>query len=316
MADKYTSTNLPLWIIGFGHYDGINYSNIVDVGYNFTLSSFFPVYPSLILLLNNLFHHSLFSGLIISNFCFYLLLKLLLKNQPKLKLNSWFILFFLTYPTSFFLHSAYTESLFLLLFYLLLLTYRSSLFYLLPLTRVTGLFSVFFSKTKTQLILSLGGLTSYCLYLYIRFKDPLAFIHNLKIFGEQRSGTMVLLPQVYYRYLKILFTSSFNHQYLVALIEISLFSLALLFSLLELKKFYKDKLNFRFRLALFSIASLFLPTLTGSFSSTPRYALLAISQFYYLANLKNKYLKIAFILLFIIMHIYMFTSFFRGYFVS
>jgi len=69
-------------------------------------------------------------------------------------------------------------------------------------------------------------------------------------------------------------------------------------------------------LDLFSFANLLLPTLTGTFSSIPRYSLFSISIFIYLGQLKNNYIKYLILIIFVILHILLLGYFTQGYFIS
>src|SRR5258708_2790598 len=73
------STHLPYWIWGFANFDGVHYITIAQHGYiaQYT-QAFFPFYPILIHLLN-LFESPLLTGLVLSNFFFFLALFFLYK---------------------------------------------------------------------------------------------------------------------------------------------------------------------------------------------------------------------------------------------
>jgi hypothetical protein len=198
------------------------------------------------------------------------------------------------------------------------------------------------------LLLPFLGLASYMLYLWQTTGDPLFFFNSQSAFGANRSTHIILLPQVYYRYFKIFFTATFNWQYLIAALEfISFTFVAGVLSLdlynichsgvLSLSKgdrisvftkikdaisrtmasFQHDKkILFRLSLNLFSWINILLPTLTGTFSSVPRYALFAISIFYFLANMKNKFAQYLLLVFFAILQIILFAFFIRGYFIA
>jgi hypothetical protein len=72
----------------------------------------------------------------------------------------------------------------------------------------------------------------------------------------------------------------------------------------------------RLALNLFSFANLILPTLTGTFSSVPRYALFSISIFLFLTEIKSRILKIIIAIVFIVFHVIILSLFGQGYFIG
>src|SRR3989344_63497 len=133
--------NLPSFLTSFANFDGAHYLLIAKNGYTTYQQAFFPLYPLLIRWLSPIFSNNLLlTGLIISNFSFLLgliifskYLKVILGRSetttPESLLDSgrprsslarmtqrslviWLIIFLLTFPTSFFFGSIYTEGLF------------------------------------------------------------------------------------------------------------------------------------------------------------------------------------------------------------
>ena len=105
-------------------WDVIRYIIVADKGYvtavnqDPTLIAAFPLYPSLISLLAIFVKDLMLSALIISNVafaiaCFYLYKISLLDNKKNLAINT--VLYLSIFPTAYFLHTGYTESLFLAL---------------------------------------------------------------------------------------------------------------------------------------------------------------------------------------------------------
>src|SRR4030043_577900 len=111
---------LPYWIWSFGNFDGVYYIRIVQKGYldQFT-QAFFPVYPILIKIVSVItFGNYVLSGLLISNTAFLIGLLLFFKMVTKIydrKIALWACLFLLSFPTSFYFGSVYTEGLFFLM---------------------------------------------------------------------------------------------------------------------------------------------------------------------------------------------------------
>jgi len=197
-------------------------------------------------------------------------------------------------------------------------------------------------KSKIHYLLSsispFVGLGIYCFYLWKTTGDPFMFLTSQPVFGANRSTNIILLPQVVWRYLKIFFTASHNFQYYVSIFEFIIFFLVyfvLIFDLyhilLSFRRRPESRLKLirllptsavmtsqwdRFGLNLFSFANLILPTLTGTFSSIPRYALFSISFFIFLSEIKNQWFKIGILVLFIVFHVIILSLFGQGYFIG
>jgi hypothetical protein len=212
-------------------------------------------------------------------------------------------------------------------------------FFFLSLTRLIGVFVFvpilfhFFWQLKKEkkrlkelinwqnIVLLLSpflGLFSYMFYLWQTTGDWLFFFHAQPFFGASRSTKLIFLPQVYWRYLKIFLSASVNFQYFVSLIEFIIFNLVLVVIIFDLfKNLNAEKKNFSYiGLILFSLVNLILPTLTGTFSSIPRYALLSPTFFVYLSQIKNKRLLFLLSIAFFIFYCLLFGFFIQGYFIS
>lgn len=185
------------------------------------------------------------------------------------------------------------------------------------------------NKKNLLLTTPLIGLAIYCFYLYKTTGDPFMFLTSQPAFGANRSTNIILLPQVIWRYLKIFFTASHNYQYYISVFEFIIFIIFFFVLFLDLFKNLKIKnwqliknlkleiRNFdRVALNLFSFANLLLPTLTGTFSSIPRYVLFSLSFFLYLSEIKNSWLKTIILLIFFLLHIVILGLFSQGYFIG
>ncbi|MFA6512852.1 MAG: hypothetical protein WCT34_01485, partial [Patescibacteria group bacterium] len=132
----------------------------------------------------------------------------------------------------------------------------------------------------------------------------------------------ILLPQVYYRYFKIFITAAHDSRFYVSLVEFTVFSFVLLILILDLIKLACASKNLKIKnwerisLSIFSFVNLILPTLTGTFSSIPRYALFSVSFFIFLAEIKNNIVKFSIAIIFLILHILLLGYFTQGYFIS
>ncbi len=269
----------------FAHFDGIHYLRLAAHGYaDWGSQAFFPLYPLLINLLSRILGDPLYSGIILSIISLIIAilgLRRLFPTRPQL---FWLIL---SFPTAFFFLTVYTESLFfaLSIWFFVFLTRQkwwlaAILAGLASATRLVGAFlaiSLFIELLHRPLsivhrsfltLLSLSGLLAYMFFLYQTTTDPLLFFHVQPVFGGGRSGgELILLPQVLYRYAKILLTTSADtFVFWRSFLELGFFTGAIT---MLVNKFKKLPLAVSTYLAL----SLLLPTLSGTLSSLPRYVL-------------------------------------------
>jgi hypothetical protein len=221
------------------------------------------------------------------------------------------IILLLIFPTSYYFASFYTESLYLLLcvwsFYFAKKKKWITAFILagvLTATRLVGLALVAglvvevitqsdimrrnykFLRLAGLTLLGLSGLIIYLYYLAIETGDPLYFINNIGIYGEQRSSEIILFPQVLYRYIfKILPNIDYSYYpivfstWLEFLLTIA-FGLIITFVILG-KLGYERLRKFEMDLSYlaFSFVAYIIPTMSGSFSSMPRYVLIIFPAF-------------------------------------
>ena len=321
------------------NFDGIHYITISKDSYVQFQQAFFPLYPLLIKIFTKYTHNYFTSGLIISNLSYFSALCILSTNFIKFKYKNYqyFLLFLISFPASFYFHTVYSESLFLLLLviYASLVYQKKYLLASIPalflsLTRITGIFTLIFPvlyllKTKkfslpviALIIAPILGLSLFSTYLYKTTGDPLFFLHSQSAFGANRTSSLVLSPQVLYRYLKIFLTFKFNSSYWVAILELTSFSSVFLVLVYQLVKLFKAKFAniFLLSLNLFSFSVIVLPTLTGTLSSLPRYILLAPAIYFYLADLKNSSHKNLILSIFFILKVYLFALFLQGHFIA
>jgi len=315
-------THLPNWIWGFGNFDGVHYLRIAQNGYTSEYTqAFFPLFPLLIRFFSSFFPHVsgldtnvftdtsyFYSGIVLSNifflgslFIFYKLVNLDFKKN----IAVWSVIFLLAFPTSFYFGAVYTESLFFLLVVAAIYLIRKKQFFwgailisLSTATRIFGvlltplyLIEVYENKRGLDFLWTLVtplGIIAYMYFLKTEFNNPFYFLTSQPVFGAERSsGEIIFLPQVIYRYIKIFLTTNifsltfFNAfwEFLFTLVPITLLIL-----------FFK---RMRFSYWFFSISALMLPTLTGTFSSMPRYALLSFLLIpYVIKNVKKKILLV------------------------
>lgn len=332
------STGWPRFITAWANFDGVHYISIAQMGYNTYEQAFFPLYSLSIRYLSSIFAANyFFTSLIISNVSFMAgLIFFIFWCRKHLGGNFWWVAaFLLSFPTAFFFSMSYTEGLFFLTLFVALYYLQAQKYWLVifaailsSLTKLTGIFLViplFFQlknakipwSKKILVILSpFLGLAAYCIYLWKTTGDPLFFFNAQPVFGANRSTSLIFLPQVYWRYLKILLTASHDFAYFIALFEVVTFTVIFVVCFIELYRCGRTKSRLQQAMAIFSLMILILPTLTGTFSSIPRYGLFCFSFFFFLARLKNFYLKIAIIAFFVVVQVIVFSFFIQGYFVA
>ncbi len=329
---------------GFVNFDGEHYLSIARDGYLPLTYFYFPLYPILVksvaLLLGGSFLSYALSGLLLSNiFLFLAIIAIYMLGKHFFNSQGAYlaILLFLFFPTSFFLGAFYNESLFIALVAWSLYsavrkkwTLAFILCGLATATRLVGLALIpallyeywvsdksklFKIKTLAYLCLSGLGVFLYLIYLKVRTGDFMAFFHNVEIFGAQRSTKIILLPQVFYRYVfKVL--PAVNYDYLPVVFTTLLEIITAIIFLLALYLVFK-KLNKSF--FIYTVFAYLIPTFSGSFSSFPRYALALLPVFLvaggWLAG-KNKSLRYILLSILLLCGLIATSLYIRGYFVS
>lgn len=329
-------------VYSWANFDGEHYLSISLHGYKFLEQAFFPIYPIFISTLAKSFIYDTYSalvysiliGLLLSNIFFFLALIILWKlisldYPPKIAYST--VTLLLAFPTSYYFGALYNESLFLFLtvssFYLL----RKNKIFIASLiggissaTRIFGLLllpslglEVWKKKSKINLLLvSLIplGLIIYMIYQWVGFGDPLLFYKLQKLVGEQHQSGITLLPQVYFRYLKMILTvDPTNPIYQTVLLELIV---GILFFLLPIYGYFK---KVRLSYLLFAMAGFLLPAIQGSFSSVPRYVIVFFPSFLAISlwlDGRPKVLKYIIIVSSAVLLFAETTLFLRGYWVA
>ena len=334
--EKYLSNP---FLFAWANFDGEHYLSISQIGYRGLEQAFFPIYPLLMNVLSKPFggsiETSVLMGFLISNIAFvlaiYFLYKLIKLDFPK-EIAILTILLMLVFPTSFYFGAVYSESLFLLLSVLSFYSARKDRWLL------ASLFGIAASATRIFGILLLGallleawqrkiswrkyfwiifiplGLFSYMFYQWVTVSDPLAFYHLQKIVGPQHESGITLIPQVYLRYIKMLFSVDMtNPIFQTIVLE---FFMGVVFFLLPIYGYFKKiRLSYLF----FALTGFLLPTIQGSFSSVPRYVIVFFPSFLCLAILVKRLplpLKVIIMLLSSVWLIAETVLFLRGYWVA
>ncbi len=324
-----------------GNFDGIHYVEMARRGYDNLQQAFFPFYPNLIRFLTPFFKDSTLGAVVLSTVSFtiglYLLHKLIKLDYPD-SIANLVIILLLVFPVSFFFSFVYTEGLFFLLVVGCFYAARRHNWFLAGIlgglasyTRFVGillfpaLLFEFWEKYKDiknlklkiknliPLLLIPMGLLVYMQFLQKTTGDSLAFIHVQKYFLQGRSDKIILLYQVFWRYIKMVATvDRTNPLYPTVLLE---FATGILFTILSALTFFKTRISYSF----FAIASFIIPTLTGTFTSLPRYMLISFPAFIVLAigiNKLNKPTKIAILTISAIIQSIFLAMFVRGYWVA
>ncbi len=320
------------------NFDGIHYLRIAKEGYFQYGEAFFPLYPMIISFLSGIIPlPSYILGVCISLFSFsiglFLLYSYVYKERDEISAR-FSVLLLLSYPASFFFISVYTEGLFFLLSILTVLCTRDKKWLFAGLfgalagaTRLVGIFLfiymvieyIHYYGKRLRLIPIIGvflvplGLMGYMWFLYGRTGDPLAFMNVQSAFGAQRSNfPVVLLPQVLWRYGRILFTAYMQPtpiSYMVTIAE-----LVVTISAFAVLWFRRKSISLS--LTVFSFCVLVVPTMTGTFSSMTRYVLSAFPLFILLGTMHNIRLKAGLAAVFIPLQFLAAGLFFRGWFIG
>lgn len=345
---KFTEPYFPVslfFLHPWANFDGVHYLRIAGEGYTNNFG-FFPVYPLLIKLVSIIFGSGntfgatqFFSAFLVSNIAtllsIYVFFKLIRLDYSE-KISYQTIVFLLLFPTSFFLGSIYSESLFLL--FALLSFYFARQKNFLPAgifgmaaaaTRIIGiaifpalLWELYMQKKSERnktvwrrvfyIMLSPLGLLLYAIYNKIQTGDYLYFIKaHGQLFNGRSVDEIILWPQTFFRYTKILSSLSiYMVEWWVALLEISSFIFTAILLFIAFKK------KVRTSYIIFGIIALLIPSLSGTFSGLPRYILVAFPIFIALGLTENKFVKIAYATISPLILILLLILFSKGYYIS
>ncbi len=311
----------------FGNWDGGHYLGIAQVGYSQKFQyAFFPLYPLFIRVLNGITQNYLMAAVLISGVATFLgvnlLYRLVMEDFDK-KIAENTILSFLIFPTSFFLITAYSEGLF---FFLSVLTFyllrRNRLFWatvaaaLVSATRLVGLAVVAgllieivttrgINRKNWYIILAPLGFLIYCIFLYRQTGDPFYFIT-----AENYWQRTLTTPGIgFWEAIKGIFSSGFTtfNSNVVADLIFAIFGVGFAIR------------SFRFlpvSLSLYCLFSVGIPLFTPTLSSMSRFLLVVFPIFILMALIKNRYAKLIFQILSLMLLSVFVTQFIAGYWVS
>ncbi|MBI2268149.1 MAG: glycosyltransferase family 39 protein [Candidatus Blackburnbacteria bacterium] len=318
----------------WANFDGRHFINIARLGYRNFDFAYFPLYPILISLLGYIVPH-VWAGIIISTvalvLAIYVVYKLIELDFSKETANL-AVFLILLFPLSFFYHSVYPDSLFLLFSTTSFYFARKDKWWLAGIfcgltivTRLSGVALVtalavewylqyknrplYLNKLVGALTLGTSGLVGYMVYLWYYFGDPLLFQKSMSAWNQ---GAWVFPPQVVFRYLKIFFFVNKNLVvYWIAALEFVSFFAYLLLAFFVYKRVRRSYGVFMFVLLL-------LVTFTGTFAGTPRYMLHLFPGFIGMSLIfqKSNVVKYGLLVLFLALGFVLTGLFTRGYFVG
>ncbi|MFZ2201987.1 MAG: mannosyltransferase family protein [Microgenomates group bacterium] len=321
----------PLWAWVWANMDGRHFINIATLGYTGTNFAYFPLYPLLINLVTRAGLTPILSGIFISitatTLSAFYLLRLIALDKLKISKFETLLLFFF-FPFGFILNSVYADALFLFLTTASFYYARkgkwltSGVFALFAsLTRLSGLALLPaliiewwlqkkpFKKAMIASTLSLAGFVTYSALLQITQGNWRLFQSSMSAWKQDK---FVLLPQVFFRYLKILISVSPNTLvYWVAVLELISF---ILYFLLAVYVFRKIRASY----GVFMMVLLVLVSFTGTFAGTPRYLIHLFPAFIGLALLLKNYpwFRLIYYPVTIVLGVLITAFFVQGYFVG
>lgn len=287
------------------NWDGGHYLGIAEAGYSEKYQyAFFPLYPLAIRALNSVTENSLLSVILIgvsATFLgLHLLFRLIAYDFDK-KIAEKTLIFFLLFPTSFFLLTAYTEGLFFFLsvsaFYFLRqnkLSISISAAALASATRLVGLAVVAailieiiskqgFNRRNWYIIFAPLGFIIYCIFLYTQTGDPFYFIT-----AENHWQRSLAVPGIgFWEALKNAAAGKFiisNYNILLDLI-FAIFGIG--FAIRSVR-FLPPSLS------IYSLLSVAFPLFTPTLLSIPRFLLPIFPIFILMAFIKNRYVLFLF----------------------
>jgi len=307
ITDSYPDSVISIWKT----WDTQHYLRIAESGYTSRIIYerhlhivFFPLFPLLTKIFSFIFHNYLLSGLIVSNISymtavFYLYKLVLLDHEKEDALRS--IIYFSIFPTAYFLHAAYTESLFIALTVASFYYARQErwavsglLGMLSALTRVTGiillpvliieyLYQKQFKKENIRkdilwvFVIGLGFLI-YLLINYIVYGDPFKFLEIQKEHWQMHLS----LPTkgLFYAWDGIFWRNPAD-SILVAWAQITFAVLSLI---LIIYSFFRVRLSY----SLYALANWLVVTSTSFWLSVPRFMLTLFPIFIVLALLGRR----------------------------
>lgn len=314
-------------IYSLANWDGRHFLEIAQKGYtNKVQYAFFPLYPLLINFFANFLNiNFLYAGILINIVAafgsIYILLKILRKyGEDATKATVYFLIF----PTSFYLITAYSESLFLFFTLLTFFFAEKRNFFLAALfaaltclTRITGIavilglavyvfnFKVRLREKITVLLLSLSGFGLYCLYLYTQTGNPFYFLVSELSWGRTFFVPgLNILESVAYIAVAGLKPESFT-----------IFS-DLIFTIFGLGMGIRTIRFLKLPFAVYTIISLLIPLTTTLLLSFPRFIFIIFPIFIVLSRINNRIFNASYVIISLVLLFLYFNFFLRNIWVS
>lgn len=303
---------IPSFLRYWARWDSGWYISVAEQGYFWTAPGdwsnvvFFPLYPQIVRLFAYLLENQYFiAGIIVSSLatllsCFYLYRLVKFELEKKSALRS--VLYMLIFPTSIFLASIYTESLFILTAVASLYHARKGQWYaasiwgfMVTLTRPSGiiilavlLLEYFEQRNFNPLKVKAGvlnllfiptGLGIYMYFLFQRFQNPYIFAFAQDAWQRETNVSLSGLWMTISRYFNDLinFDTTNLPLYISNAFDLSFFAIFFVLAILVfifLRKSY----------GLYMMSYLIIPALTGTFISMGRFSLALFPAFILLAK--------------------------------
>lgn len=230
------------WLVSWHRWDSLLYQQIFETGYSFKLLGFPPLYPLLIGFISKISFLSFHTAAVIVNILSYFFGSVFLSETLATKFNVtssrfWLFIFALSAPASYFVFSAYTDTLFFFLLWLLIAItiqewwkikpwaqyFYGLLFIILPLVRLTGyafLSWVLLKRWAAGLVLIPMVVWSYLNYYYT--KDIFFFLNAQKLFGMPPGGffTGLHYSLSYVTHVPVLFSDDWNNWLAISVLPI------------------------------------------------------------------------------------------------
>lgn len=306
---SFWQNNYLLW--SWANFDGEHYLSIAKFGYqwrgNMPQYAFFPLLPLLIKLVSLVVRDYFLASQIIIFTSVYAIIELfprwlkLVKHNSKHSLLALFLV-----PGAVFLGSIYTEPLFIALTLgVFILTEKKRylpaalLAGLATASRISGVFVAIFLiyrlfrsnlSTMRKLILSVIsflGIISYSLYMLLTTGDPLKWYHAQGAWGKSTATSPFTTIWNYARALTVELQWDLTH--LVVFLEVAL----TIWTIYLFVRVVKDKL-LSTGYILYLAGNLFLPIITGSLGSMPRFLLILFPSFVVLDTFTPKMRRISY----------------------
>ena len=287
------------------NWDGGHFLGIAKFGYSENFQyAFFPLYPILINLVSKITGSFLAAGILISIVTTFLTVNLLyqlVSMEFSKEYAKKAVLAFLLFPTSFYLLTVYTESLFLLLAIATFFFARKNKIFIATITAalasgtrlaglavVLGLFIYVYQRGGLNrknwfVIFASLGFILYSFYLYQHTGDPFYFVQ-----AESNWQREMVVPG-------LAFVESFKKLTIPGFIaqNFNIF-LDFVFAVFGIGIIWKIFRKLSIDYAIFALVSFMLPLFSPTLAALPRYMLTIFPIFLVLSFYKNKYLVFAY----------------------